>query len=275
MADRHVIECLGMSKVIIEDEKVTVVSGPKVKFCPLFKKYRNIDEITEEVVKSNIEFRIESFGMCSERREIRMMDFLSFGISEVLSSSLKHSKIDAAVIASDGCGTVVLTDPEIVQGLGGRISGVCETTPIESVIDGVGRENVLDPDTAKMDMIAGVRKAKKTGFGTVAVTVVSMADASELRREFGDSVVIMAVHTSCMNKKDARTAFKVCDIITACASETLRAEAKTKDIIIAGNKVPIYGVSEKGKELVLMRLKETGKEPWDGKEPEVPPYPLI
>ena len=269
------MECLGKSKVVIENGKVTVVSGPKIKFCPLFKKYRNIDEITEDVVKSNIEFRIESFGMCSENREIRMKDFLSFGISEILSSALKHGKIDAAVIAADGCGTVVLTDPEIVQGLGGRISGICETSPIKSIIDGVGKENVLDPDTAKMDMVEGVRKAKRMGYRTVAVTVASVKDASQLRKEFGDSAIIMAVHTSCMNREDAHTAFNVCDVITACASENLRAESKGKDIIIAGNKVPIYGVSDKGKELVLMRLKETGKEPWDGKEPEVPPYPLI
>lgn len=275
MRDRHVMECLGMAKVVIEDGKVTVVSGPKVKFCPLFKKYRNIDEITEDAVRSNIEFRMESFGMCSEKREIRMRDFLSFGISEVLSSSLKHGKIDAAVIAADGCGTVVLIDPEIVQGLGGRISGICETSPINSVIDGVGVDNVLDPDTARINVLDGVRKAKSMGHETVAVTLVSMKDASALREEFGDSLIIMAVHTSCMTREDACAAFGLCDIITACASETLRAEAGGKDIIIAGNKVPIYGVSDKGKELVLMRLKEVGKEPWDGKEPEVPPYPLI
>jgi len=275
MTDRHVMECLGMSKVVIEDGKVTVVDGPKIKFCPLFKKYRNIDEITEDIVKTNIEFRIGSFGMCSQNREIRMKDFLSFGISEILSSALKHGKIDAAVIAADGCGTVIVTDPEIVQGLGGRISGLCETSPIESVIKGVGQENVLCPETAAIDMLEGVRKAKSMGYDKVAVTIVSAKDAADLRKEFGDSVVIMAVHTTCMSHEDARVAFDVCDVITACASESIREESKGKDIIIAGNKVPVYGVSEKGKELVMMRLKETRKEPWDGKEPEDPPYPLI
>jgi putative methanogenesis marker protein 8 len=269
------MECMGMSKVVIEDGKVTVISGPKVKFCPLFKKYRNIDEITEEIVRSNIEFRIESFGMCSEKREIRMKDFLSFGISEILSSALRHGKIDAAVIASDGCGTVVVTDPEIVQGLGGRISGLCETTPVGSVIDGVGWENVLDPKTAAINMVEGVRKAKAMGYKTVAATIVSLKDAFTLREMFGDSVILMAVHTSCMSEEDSAEAFGVFDVITACASKTIREEAKKRDIIVAGNKVPIYGVSAKGKELVIMRLKETGKRPWDGKEPEDPPYPLI
>lgn len=275
MKDRHVMECLGMSKVVIEDGKVTVVSGPQVKYCPLFKKYRNIDEITEDVVKANIEFRIESFGMCTKDRQIRMKDFLSFGISEVLSSALKKGMIDAAVIASDGCGTVVVTDPEIVQGLGGRLSGLCETSPIANVIEGVGRENVLDPDTAAIDMIEGVRKAKAMGHRVVAVTVVSMKDASSLRKEYGDSIIIMAVHSSCVCRDDACSAFDTCDVITACASKCIREESLKRDTMIAGNKVPIYGVTKKGKELVMMRLKEIGKEPWDGKEPEEPPYPLI
>jgi putative methanogenesis marker protein 8 len=275
MKDRHVMECLGMSRVVIEDGKVTEVGEPKIRFCPLFKKYRNIDEITEDVVRSNIEFRIGSFGMCTPDRDIRMRDFLSFGISEILSSALKHGRIDAAVIAADGCGTVVVTDPEIVQGLGGRISGICETSPIDSVIDGVGRANVLDPSSAEIDMVKGLRKAKGMGFGRIAVTVVSMKDASVIREESGGSAVLRAVHTTCMSPEDSVIAFDICDVITACASKAVRDESKKRDVIVAGNKVPVYGVSDKGKELVMMRLEEVGKEPWDGKEPEEPPFPLI
>lgn len=37
---RHVMECLGLSRVVIEDGKVTEVSEPRVKHCPLFEKYR-------------------------------------------------------------------------------------------------------------------------------------------------------------------------------------------------------------------------------------------
>lgn len=275
MTDRHVMECLGMSRVVIEDGKVVDVSEPIVKFCPLFKKYRNIDTITKEIIKKNIEFRIESFGMCSEKRDIRMHDFLSFGISEILSSSIKHGMLDAAVIAADGCGTVVVTDPEIVQGLGGRISGLCETSPIRNVIEGVGRENVLDPETASIDAVAGTKKAKDKGYKRIGTTVASMTDAAALRNTYGDDVVLFAVHTTCMSEEDASIAFDVCDIITSCASKALRVESKRRDVIVAGNKVPVYGVSEKGKELVLMRLKEVGKEPWDGSIPEEPPRPLI
>ena len=72
-------------------------------------------------MRKNAEFRIERFGMCNDNRDTRMKDFLNFGVSEMLSLALTEHLIDAAVIAADGCGTVVLEDPEIVQGMGGRI----------------------------------------------------------------------------------------------------------------------------------------------------------
>ena len=98
---RHVMEMLGMSKVTIEDGKVIDVTEPKVKYCPLFKKHRGIDELNCESVRKNAEFRIERFGMCNDNRDTRMKDFLSFGVSEMLSLALTEHLIDAAVIAAD------------------------------------------------------------------------------------------------------------------------------------------------------------------------------
>ena len=92
---RHVMECLGKTRVVIEDGKVVEVGEPRVKCCPLFKKYRGIDELNKDTIKENIEYRINKFGMCTENRETRMKDFLNFGISEILSLALKEKKIDA------------------------------------------------------------------------------------------------------------------------------------------------------------------------------------
>lgn len=273
--DRHVMECLGMTRVVIQDGKVVEVGEPKVRFCPLFKKYRNIDEITSDVVRENIEFRIGSFGMCCNDRDTRMKDFLSFGISEIMSSSLRNGSIDVAVTAADGCGTFMTSDPELVQGMGGRISGICETSPLPKVISDVGADNVLDPATAAIDMIAGVRKAKDRGYARIAVTVSSAKDAVILRNMYGNDLIIIAVHTSGTSEEDAVILFDTCDIITACASRTLRDECRNRDAVIAGNKVPVYGVSANGKKLVRMRLEETGKAEYDGEDPEEPPYPLI
>lgn len=270
---RHVMEALGKSRVVIEDGKVIEVGEPVVKRCPLFEKYRGIKEFNEETIKENIEYRIGKFGMCTEKREIRMKYFLSFGISEILSLALQKKLIDAAVIAADGCGTVVLDDPEIVQGMGGRISGITETCPIETVIDGIGRERVLDPETAKIDQFEGVEKAFTMHYHTVAVTVASAKDAQEIRDCFGMNVVILAVHTTGTSPEDAEKLFDFCDVITACASQSIRDVAKTRAVLQAGTKVPVYAASETGAMLVKAKLNELGRTPdtvlEDGPEPLV------
>ena len=274
---RHVMDCLGMTRVVIEDGKVIDVGEPKMKYCPLYKKYRNIDEITSDVVKENMEMRISDFGMCTSRRQTRASDFLSFGVSEILSTALKEGTIDAAVIASDGCGTAIVTDPEIVQGLCGRISGLVETSPIEAVISAVGTDNVLDPQCASINAIRGAAKAEAMGFGKFAVTVASASDALFIRRSYGSAAIIIAVHTSMTTENDAKKYFENCDMITACGSGSLRKEAKAhmNDIVIAGNKVPVYGVTEFGKKLVLNKLKSIGREPWTGEPPMDDPSPML
>ena len=69
---------------------------------------------------------------------------------------------------------------------------------------------------------------------------------------------------------------KDCDFITACASRVIREIAYSRpDVVIAGNKIPIIAVTDIGKELVLSKLKEIGREPWDRKEPTVDPKPWL
>jgi len=275
MSDKHVMSCMGMTKVVIENGRVTEVGEPEIQYCPLFKKYRGIDDITAEIVKENIEFRMGNFGMCTESREVRMRDFLAFGVSETLSSALRHGMLDCAVIAADGCGTVVVTDPEIVQGLGGRISGICETSPIQCVIDAVGRNNVLDPENTSIDMIKGVEKAISLGHSKIAVTIAFADDALRIRETYGDKIIIAAVHTSKTSEEGAKMMFDHCDIITACASVNIRKEAMKRDVLVAGKKIPIFGVTSKGQELIMMRLKEIGKQPNRMDEFEDLPNPLI
>ena len=273
---RHVMECLGLSRVTVEDGKVVDVTEPKVRYCPLFAKRRGMEELNRDSIRENIEFRIQSFGMCSEDRVTEMNNFLNFGISETLCSALMNGKIDAAVIAADGCGTVVVTEPRLVQGLGGRISGICETEPIPKVVEAVGMENMLDPDTARIDMEAGVDKAFSMGFGKVAVTTPFVDSAVRMRDRYGDRLVIIGVHTTGMSEEDARKAFDTFDIITACASKHLREECRRRpETLVAGNKVPVYGVSEIGKAMVQAKLDELGMKAWDPSVPEEPPQPLI
>jgi len=258
---RHVMEALGKARVVIEDGKVIEIGEPKVRYCPLFKKYRNIDEFKDKKIRENMEYRIAHFGMCTSSRDIRMNDFLSFGISELLSMAIFEKMLNAAVIAADGTGTCVLDDPEVVQGLGGRISGIVETEPIAEVIDGVGKERILNPATAEIDQFAGVSKAFSMRYGKVGVTVTNADDAAAIRDAFGDNVVIFAVHTTGTSFADAERMFDSCDVITACASESIRKVAKDRALLQAGTKVPVFASSEIGKKIILAKLNELGKEP--------------
>ena len=249
-----------MSRIVMEDGKVIGVTPPRVKYCPLFKKHRGIEELNEDSIRENIEFRMGTFGMCCDNRDVRMDYFLSFGISELMSLALSQGMMDAVVMAADGCGTCILTDPGVVQGLGGRISAIIETSPIGVVLDAVGRENVLDPETVPIDTRAGVEKAFSKGYRTLAVTVASADDAEYLRKRYADAVSIYAVHTTGISEDDARRYYEYADVITACASKWVRELAKDNALIQVGKKVPIYAASEFGEKIIRLKLKELGKD---------------
>ena len=180
--DRHVFQAIGLAKVVIEDGKVVEVGQPRLNYCPLYKKFRGMEEITPEAIKENIEFRIRDFGLCTENRKVRADDYVTFGVAEILSTALAEKKIDAAVIAADGCGTAIITDPGLLQGLCGRISGLMETSPLQVVLDAVGRDNVVDPEETPIDQMKGAEMADRKGYGKFAVTVARPKDAEALRK---------------------------------------------------------------------------------------------
>ena len=177
------------------------------------------------------------------------------------------------LVVTDGAGTVVVTDPEIVQGIGGRISGIVETSPIDEVLDAVGRRNVLDPEGATIDQFAGTEMAFQLGHKKVAVTVARPQDAKKIREAFGDRVALFAVHTTGLSEDDDRTLFESCDIISGCAAKWVRGEAKKRQVVQAGNKVPVYAVSDYGKMILEERLKQIGSRP--EVEMEDTPRPLL
>lgn len=270
------MEALGLSRIVIEDGKVTEVGEPKLKYCPMFAKMRGMEELNIDSIRGNIEFRVRDFGLGTEERKVRSGDYVTFGVSEILSTAMEKGELDAAVIAADGCGTAVVTEPALLQGLCGRISGMVSTAPLDTVLDAVGRENVLDPETTPIDPVAGARTALDRGYRRFAVTVVRPRDARTIREMCGDKAVIVAAHTSCVSEEGAHTYYDNCDIITSCASHIIREIAYGReDVVIAGNKVPVIGVTGVGKKLVLDKLHSLGREPWDRKTPTVDPYPWL
>ena len=260
--DEHIIEALGKTRIKVKDGKVVEVGEPKIDYCPIFDKYRGIKNFTPKNVKENIEFRIKDFGMCTDNRTVRMKDFLSFGVSEILTTLIEEGEIDSVVSVCEGCGTVILTEPEIVQGTGGRVSGLLCTSPLSKVIKEIGSENVLDPKNALIDQIKGTLKAVEMGYKKIAVTIVSAADSKKLREIESENedikIYIFAAHVSQISKENAKIIFNNADVVTGCASKYIREIGEEKDCFKAGDSIPIFGVTESGKRFLKMRIDKIG-----------------
>ncbi|HEX7535030.1 MAG TPA: methanogenesis marker 8 protein [Syntrophales bacterium] len=255
----HTMEMLGKTKVKVEDERVVEVGEPKIKYCPLFDKVRGIKEVTSQAAAGNMEFRIEKHGMFSPRRNLDMGTFVGFGASESMMTEIVHGIIDAAVSVCDGAGTVITSNPELIQGMGGYISGLSETDPIPEVIEGIKtrKGHVLSPNDAKIDQLEGAKWAAANGYSRFAVTVAD-ADTAEKLREMekgsGARIMIIGVHLTGIGPKDAERLLAAADIVTGCASLQIRAQVKP--LIQVGTAVPLFGLTKWGKDLLVERAKE-------------------
>ena len=277
MEDEHVMETLGMSRVIIKNGKVISVSEPKLSFCPLFNKYRGIDKITKDIIKENIEARIKEFGLFTDRRDLLQNVFVGFGTSEIFMSALKRGSIDSVVCVCEGAGTVISNNPALIQGIGARLSGLVSTTPIKAIIEGIGSHSgiVLYPSSVSIDQFSGVEQGIEMGYKCIGVTVTDPLEAKRIKDGFGDRAVTFLVHTSgiCFSQE----VLDGCDLITSCASKQLRENLGGHILAQAGSSIPIFAMSQIGKELLLDRAKDVGRPIYistkelpflDGRQPE-------
>ncbi|MBQ6099875.1 MAG: DUF2099 family protein [Methanobrevibacter sp.] len=274
----HIIEALGLSQITIKDGKVVEVTEPEVEYCPLFDHHRGIKKLTKDVIAKNIQFRIDDFGMCTANRQLRMKDFLNFGISEILCTLLEKKEIDSVVMVLEGCGTVIVKEPELVQGIGGRVSGLVKTSPIPELFDEIGKDNIVDSKTAKINQVEGIKLAIKKGYKNIAVTVALASDIdgiNKLKEENPDvNIYVFVVHTSKRTPEDARKLFDGCDVATACASKNIREIGDAESLKIVGQSIPIYAKTENGKRFLELRLEKIGGEKPKKDNPDLP-YPLI
>ena len=260
--DYHVIEALGKTEVVIENGKVTSVGEPLVDYCPIFDKIDDAKHLTPEFIKWNIEKRIREFGMCTPQRVVKMPDMMSFGISEILKTNTELGLIDCVVGVCEGVGTLLMTDPEIIQGVGGRVSALVSTTPIPEVIENVGAQNVINPETADLDPIKGLETAIERGFKNIAVTILPgqiIKEIAEYPTPDDVNVYIFVAHTTNASDEDVKIAFEYADVITACSSNKVRNYAEKEKVHYSGSKVPIFAITDKGREFLDNRLEKIGK----------------
>jgi putative methanogenesis marker protein 8 len=279
----HIIEAIGKCRIVIRDGEVVEVGDPVIADCPLAKRFAYpIPAITKEAVKANIEHRIKSFGMCTGRREvIDRREFVGFGASELLSFGIHAGLLDTAVLACDGAGTVIATSPELVQGIGGRMSGLVSTCPIPAVMDRIEAHGgiVLDRHTARIDQPAGVDLAVAKKFKRVAVTVADPENAEQIRSSHPDTMIV-GVHVSGLSFENAQRLVAASDLVTSCASRPIREIAGSRALVQAGTAIPVFAVTQKGKQLIVEKIAQS-PEPFLVKTTKLPvsgdaqPQPLV
>lgn len=255
----NIMELLGRSRVKVEGEKVTEASDPVIQWCPLFDKIRGIKKVTAESAAANMEFRIENHGMFSPRRKLKMGTFVGFGASESMMTGIRAGIIDAAVTVCDGAGTVITANPDLVQGMGGYISGLVQTDPIPEVIEGIRdmEGHVLSPHDGAIDQMGGAAYAVASGFRKFAVTTADAAEAEKLReleKMTGVKIMIIGVHLTGIASQEASRLLSAADIVTACASKHIRDQVRP--LVQVGTAVPLFGLTRWGKELLVERAKE-------------------
>ena len=281
MNDKHVIEALGKAEVVIENGKITYIGEPVVDYCSIFDNGQHNGDLTKEFIKSNINKRIEEFGMCTPQRSFDVEDTMSFGTSETLKTNMINGNVDCVVGACEGVGTLLIDDADLVQGVGGRVSALISTTPIDEVIDNVGRDNVLNPETAELNPLKGLEMAIERGYKNIAITIIPTEMVRDLRqypKPENVNIFIFVAHTTNVSQKEAEMFFDYADVISGCSSINIRETAEERKPYYAGKKVPLYAVTENGRKLLNERLEYIGYELCEKMYPQdftQSPKPLI
>jgi putative methanogenesis marker protein 8 len=232
---------IGEDFVLIEDSPIK---------CP-FIRVRNWKEAWMALYLRKLKF-----GQFTEDRKV--LDFnkyVPFGASEIIMEALKADLLDAAVLVCDGAGTVITSAPEIVQGVGGRMSGLMYTKPRENVIGRLQREDaiVLDAETARIDALNGAKRALKT-YKRIAVTVTASEEVEELKR-LSPNITVFVVHTTGITPEQAEYARKG-DIVWGCASKHTREIVGPHALVQLGVGIPVFVLTERGLNLTVPQINE-------------------
>jgi putative methanogenesis marker protein 8 len=248
------------ARVRIRDGKVEVLTEPAIRSCPLRQDLYGIKVESKETVKRVLEEHMAELGMYGPKRVLELEDKpVSFGASEILSDALTEGLIDAAVLVSEGAGTVVATSPAVLQAIGAHMTGLIRTEPIEEIQLGlVERGCILIDRQGTVDQVLGFERAVEAGYRRIAVTVAGdRADDTRALREreraLGAWATILAVHTTGISESEAQVLAECCDLVWSCASRSVREVAGGKALMQIGIAIPVFALTPMGKRLILNR----------------------
>jgi len=262
LVGEHELYCCG-ARVLIKDGKVRVLTEPRITYCPLHEALHGTRNIDKATVEGSVLRKINDLGFCCEHRSFNDSLIVLYGSSETISVCMNQGLLDCAVTACDGAGTVITSNPSLVQGIGARLTGIIRTSPIKDTIEHIkaNRGIVLEEATARIDQAEGVTKASELGHRRIAVTVASF-DSESIKRirgvesERGLEVAVFSVCNTCASESDVDRILSGADIACASASELIRERVGPKAIMQLGVTIPIFALTKLGKKLLLSYLME-------------------
>jgi putative methanogenesis marker protein 8 len=259
--DLHILRFYS-SMVIVSGGKVIEVFKPTLKYCPLanslYKNFRILDKVKvnpllfKKAVCDAVEEKISQFGFFTENRKIYQKEIsIPYGASEILMYALRKGRIEAAVTVCDGAGTVIASNPEIVQGIGARMNGLFYTTPFHAVVERLERNNCAVIPAGLIDQIEGVKMAIRLGYRNIAVTVngysgANLREIRELERVHNVSIVILVVCTTGIGKRRISEIKQHADLVWSCGSGYIRSIIGQDAILQMSVIIPVFVLTTKG-----------------------------
>jgi putative methanogenesis marker protein 8 len=257
----HEIYCCG-ARVRISENGIEVLSEPLIKYCPLHEALYGTKKVDRDAVRKTVEMKVAGFGFCCANRLFNSESVVAYGASEMMRDWLEKKLIDCAVVVCEGAGTVITANGKLVQSIGARLTGIIKTLPIKEIIEHIEGKGgiILDEATAQIDQVEGVKRAFNLGFKRIAVSIAGFqAKAISEIRNFEEKtkadLLIFSVCNTCVKEEDAKHIAKA-DVACASASKILRKEIASKALLQLGVTIPVYALTEKGKNLVLAYLAE-------------------
>ncbi|MDD5069888.1 MAG: DUF2099 family protein [Candidatus Omnitrophica bacterium] len=268
--DIHVLKYFS-SFVSVSNARIINITEPALTFCPLaehlYKDFRSVPgnekEALKVVIKKTIESKIRDYGFFTEKRNFSFDDLsIPYGASEMIGLALRKKAIDAAVVVCEGAGTVITSNPNVVQGIGARMNSLLLTSPIKGIIQhlkSAGCRVVFE--NALIDQIRGIEEALKAGYKSIAVTICGHS-AEDLRiirsleKEYGVSIICLAVCTTGIPKDKIDLIADCADLVWSCASSDLRGIIGPLAILQLSRQIPVFVLTKKGINFVSEYARE-------------------
>lgn len=255
----HLLE-MAKARVRVKDGKIEVLSDPLIGCCPLRQSLYGIKRESRESVRGVLQAHMQELGMYGPARVLELQDMpVSFGASEILTDAMAGGLVDAAVVVSEGAGTVIVCRPDVLQAIGAHMTGLLATEPIPETQDGLLKRGctLLDRQ-ATIDQMKGFMKAIDAGFKKIAVTFAGgYARQGEAIRALGSEIgarpFLLAVHTTGITDEEARILAQCSDLVWSCASHAVREIVGKKALLQMGVSIPVFALTQEGKRLLLNR----------------------